>query len=87
MELSDLSKYREGNRLEAKDARGGVPRSVWESISAFANTDGGIVLLGVAERQDKSLEAVGLPDASRTLEDFWNTRAQPRRAQPLCSVG
>ena len=87
MKLSDLSKYREGNRLEAKDARGGVPRSVWESISAFANTDGGIVLLGVAERQDKSLEAVGLPDASRTLEDFWNTAHNPGKLSPCVLSG
>ncbi|WP_294441098.1 RNA-binding domain-containing protein [uncultured Slackia sp.] len=82
MNLSELSKYQEGNRLEAKDARGGVPKSVWESISAFANTGGGVVLLGVAERRDKSLEVVGLPDASRTLEDFWNTAHNPGKLSP-----
>lgn len=82
MNLGELSKFRESNRLEAKDARGGVPKSVWESISAFANTDGGVVLLGVAERQDKSLEVVGLPDASRMLENFWNTAHNPGKLSP-----
>ena len=82
MELSELSKYRESNRLEAKDARGGVPKSVWESISAFANTGGGVILLGVAESEDRSLKVVGLPDASRTLEDFWNTAHNPGKLSP-----
>lgn len=87
MDLSELSKYWESNRLEAKDARGGVPKSVWESISAFANTGGGVVLLGVAERRDKSLEVVGLPDASRTLEDFWNTAHNPGKLSPCVLSG
>ncbi len=87
MDLSELSKYRESDRLEAKDARGGVPKSVWESVSAFANTGGGVVLLGVAERQDKSLEVVGLPDASRTLEDFWNTAHNPGKLSPCVLSG
>lgn len=35
--------------VEAKSAVGGVPRDVWATVSAFANTDGGDVLLGVDE--------------------------------------
>lgn len=79
IDLTNLEHYREGNRLEAKLALGGFPHSVWETYSAFANTAGGIILLGVEERQDHSLHAVDLPAPEKLIEEFWETVNDPQR--------
>lgn len=72
MNVKQLTRYRENNRLEAKKAAGGLPRSVWETYSAFANTEGGIILLGVEERADHSLAVAGVSHPEKMLRDFWN---------------
>ena len=71
MDTLQLEKYKENNRIEAKRATGGLPRSIWETYSAFANTYGGVILLGVGERKkDKRLFAVDLPDPQRLIAQF-----------------
>lgn len=71
-DFSRLDQYRENNRIEAKRALGGLPQSIWETYSAFANTLGGIILLGVEEYNDHSLHAVDLSDPDRLIMDFWD---------------
>ena len=66
-----IQKYQENNRIEAKRATGGFPHSIWETYSAFANTIGGIILLGVEELADKSLNPVGLLNPLDMVEAFW----------------
>ena len=80
LDFSNIQKYRENNRIEAKKALGGLPRSIWETYSAFANTLGGVILLGVEEYADKSLHPVNLPDPERMVRDFWNAINNPSKA-------
>ena len=64
--------YKENSRLEAKSAKGGFPNSLWETYSAFANTNGGVILLGVKETKDGSLQPESGIDAEKLRKDFWN---------------
>ena len=79
IDFSNLTAYRENNRIEAKKALGGLPHSIWETYSAFANTIGGIILLGVEEHKDKSLHPVDLPDPDRLIKEFWDIVNNPNK--------
>lgn len=75
--LDFLEEYQEDNRIEAKQARGGLPHSLWETYSSFANTLGGVILLGVAEAEDKSLYSVPLFDPQELIDEFWTLVNDP----------
>lgn len=79
IDFANVEKYRENNRIEAKRALGGLPYSVWETYSSFANTMGGVILLGVEEGKDKSFHAVDLPDPQRLIDKFWRQLNDKRR--------
>ena len=85
--LEFLSDYREDNRIEAKRAQGGLPHSLWETYSAFANTLGGVILLGVAEGEDKSLYSVPLFDPQELADEFWSMVNNPKVVSVTCSGG
>lgn len=73
MDSAVLKKFRENSRLEVKKAAGGVPQSLWETYSSFANTYGGTIVLGIEERSGEEFSIVGVPDAERYVRDIWNT--------------
>lgn len=87
IDFSKIQSYKENNRIEAKRATGGFPGSLWETYSAFANTYGGIIMLGVEEMPDKFLRTVKLPDPDRLVEIFWQSAADRQKisANILCA--
>ena len=72
-DIHSFDKYRENNRLEVKKASGGLPNSLWDTYSSFANSYGGVILLGVIENDDGSFKTTGLKDFNKLKKDFWNT--------------
>lgn len=72
-DLKKFDEYRENNRLEVKKAKGGLPNSLWDTYSSMANCYGGIILLGVIEKEDGSFATTGLKDVEKLKKDFWNS--------------
>ena len=73
----DLTLLREGIDIECKlavgkDGKGGLPNAIWETYSAFANTNGGIIILGAKELSDGSFQVVGIDNIQKVKTDFFN---------------
>jgi ATP-dependent DNA helicase RecG len=70
-ELLELIKNDENVELECKKSEKELPNDLWKTYSAFANTNGGIVLLGV-EQKGYNFFVKGVEEPSKILRDFWS---------------
>ncbi len=64
--------------LECKRADSKMPESVYETYSSFANTKGGIIVLGVDEDKTKKnlherFIVRGVENPEKQRMDFWST--------------
>lgn len=76
---------KEGVEVEFKAASDSLPKSIWETISAFANTAGGTLFLGVSETK-RTFNVDGVQDAEKLESDFWNTFRNKNKISPF-SIG
>ena len=68
-----LLERKEADDLEFKSAAGGFPGSFWDTYSAFANTDGGTIILGVIEKHGQFfLDSLSEEQIEKYRKDFWN---------------
>lgn len=79
MNLSAIQQLVENNQFEGKLAAGGVPKSIWESYSAFANTFGGTILLGVQEDPSHHFSISPITDPNTYIDAIWNTLNNPNK--------
>ena len=60
--------------LECKEAGDKLPRSFWETYSSFANTSGGVVILGVKEkREEGTFEVTGVSNPYEMVKNLHDT--------------
>ena len=78
-DISQFDKYREDNRREVKKANGGLPVSLWDTYSSFANCYGGVIILGIKEEKDENWRTTGLQNESKLRKDFWDTINNPKK--------
>ena len=69
--IEEAIKYKtETNSIEFKDARGGLPKSIWKSISSFSHKPGGgIIVFGIIEDKTKhQIEIIGTDNLDNLQE-------------------
>ncbi|MDK6863971.1 MULTISPECIES: RNA-binding domain-containing protein [Nosocomiicoccus] len=76
MKQSEILGIVEGKYVELKRAKNKIPDSFWETYSAFANTDGGIVIFGVDE---KTKQVVGIDQPEKMRDDLFNMVNNPQK--------
>ena len=77
LSLLDLDDLAEGYDVEVKkasgrDGQGECPKSFFESYVAMANTQGGVIFLGINELSEGEFEVIGINNTSKVLKTLWD---------------
>ena len=84
-ELIERLRGYEWRDIEFKEARHAVPRNAYETVSAFANTEGGHLVFGVRQSGD-DFEVVGVLAVDKVQGDFLTTLRQPNKISVVLDV-
>ena len=84
-ELIELLNAHEWRDVEFKEAQRAVPRNAYETVSAFANTEGGHLVFGV-KKNGQDMEVVGVLDVDKVQNEFLTTLRQPDKISVVVDV-
>ena len=81
MNISDIKELLENGEkvdIECKESDSTLTKSIWDTYSSFANTNGGYIFLGVKEDKKKELpeerfEIQGIKNFEAQVKAFWDT--------------
>ena len=81
MEISDVKELlNKGEKvdIECKESDSKLSKSIWETYSSFANTNGGYIFLGIKEDKKKKLpeerfQIQGIQNYDVQVKAFWDT--------------
>lgn len=80
MEIADVKELlNKGEKvdIECKESDSKLSKSLWETYSSFANTNGGYIFLGIKENKKKKLpeeqfEIQGIKNPEVQVKNFWD---------------
>ena len=69
----------ESDTLEFKEGKKGFPKDALETYSAFANTEGGLLVLGLKELSTSQSSIVGVDDPQKDITEMINLLQNPSK--------
>ncbi|RLC13395.1 MAG: AAA family ATPase, partial [Deltaproteobacteria bacterium] len=84
-ELLKLLKAHEWNDVEFKQARQAIPKNAYETVSAFANTEGGHLVFGV-KKEGSNFDIVGVLDVDKMQNEFLSALRQENKISQIIDV-
>ena len=84
-ELMALLNAHEWRDVEFKEAQREVPRNAYETVSAFANTEGGHLVFGVRQ-SGPDIQVVGVLDVDKVQSDFLTALRQREKLSVVVEV-
>ena len=63
----------EVKKAAGRDRKGQLPDSFFPTYSAMANTEGGVVLLGIEEADEEQFQVVGVANPAKVIKELWSS--------------
>lgn len=67
----NIDKFFENGEIECKESADNLTRDLWETYSAFANTRGGTIFLGIKEKNGE-FSVSGVNNVDKIIKELWD---------------